>query len=220
MAVRKEVYEDLCVEEIIYFHEGNKDTPFKSFDDFERYEAEENKKPKAKQTEEDTVFADKFGYFFYKLAGKDEILNSFELQRIMAMIFRKDFPNVQDFSLEACRSLVASMDTNRNGGLAYTQFKKLWFLIMEWKSCFEICDLDKDRKINQQELYIALERLGINLEENTLKLILSRYANKTNTIDLDSFIQICSRTISLKKSFESFNSKVSLDTFLLEIIYS
>ena len=52
------------------------------------------------------TFDDMFGFFFYKVAGKDEKLNSFELQQVMSMAFHKEFPTASSFSLEACRSMI------------------------------------------------------------------------------------------------------------------
>ena len=214
----KEVDEEPCVEKRIHYLEETEELPYNIYMD--KAKKTPLKKTLSIKTEQETVFAEKFGSFFFQVAGKDERLNAFELRRVMVMIFRKDYPHAEDFSLEACRSLISSNDKNRDGVLTYDQFKKLWFIIMKWKRCFDECDLDKNRKINQEELSVALKRLGINLNENSIKLIIARYANKQNTLDLDSFIQICSKTASAKESFDKFSSKIMFDTYLLESLYS
>jgi len=169
-----------------------------------------------------SLFDDQFGFFFYKIAGDDEQLDSFELQRCMAMIFRSEFPSNTDFSLEACRSMIASTDRLRVGKLNYSQFKELWKRIMRWKYTFDSSERDKDGKIDYSEFCIALRKLGFKLEDSTIRSLMNHFQNKKQVIELDDFIQICSKTRSARKSYEKTikHGNASLDTFLLEIIYN
>lgn len=57
----------------------------------------------------DFFYADNFGNFFFQVSGADELVNAFELKKVMKMIFPKE----KHFSLETCRSMVSSVDQNR-----------------------------------------------------------------------------------------------------------
>lgn len=166
-----------------------------------------------------SAFIDNFGYFFYTIAGEDEVLNAFELQIVMGMIFKQDFPHYEDFSLEACRSMLASLDDNYDGNLNYTQFKELWFKIMRWKTIFEDSDSNENRKIDFNELKGAFDKLDVELEENTIVVLMNRFSNKEQLINLDDFIQICCKITSAKKNFENLEPNVSLGKFLFDILY-
>lgn len=169
-----------------------------------------------------SMFDDQFGFLFYKIAGEDERIDSFELQKVMAMIFRSEFPATSDFSLEACRAMIASMDSHREGKLNYSQFKDLWKRIMKWKYTFDASERDHDGRINYTELCIALRKLGFKLCDATIQCLMNRFQNKRGVIELDDFIQICSKTRAARRSYETRikQGNASLDTFLLEIIYN
>lgn len=171
------------------------------------------------------AFTEHLGVLFYKITGKDELLDAYELQRVMAMVFAKDLnlSEHNEFSLETCRCLIASIDGNRRGTLNYDQFKKLWFEIMKWKKLFETCDENNDKKIDYNELKKAVKKLGFSVKEETIRVLKSRYANREGVLNLDDFCGICSKLTTLKNNFEELErSKKSMtyDRFLMECLYS
>ena len=164
------------------------------------------------------IFLDNFGPFFYKVAGEDEMIDSFELQNVLSMIFYKK-ANSQKFSLETSRCILASADSNRDGRLSYYEFKKLWFNIIKWKKFFEESDLNKDKMISKSELEISLKKLDINIEATSTDAIFSRYGNKQNLISMDDFIQILCKLSTVTRWVKEFDKKMTLDAFIKELLY-
>ena len=58
----------------------------------------------------------------------------------------------KDFSLEACRSMVAMVDRDRNGKLDYEEFRLMWTTVMQYKSNFKAYDKDGSGDMNAIEL--------------------------------------------------------------------
>ena len=176
------------------------------------------------QTQAD-VFAEKFAILFYRVTGKDELLDAYELQMVMERMHASEIQNFNNktFSLETCRCMVASIDKNRHGNLNFDQFKRLWFQLMSWKDLFEECDQNKDKKIDENELRIAVRKLGFTLQDGTLLLLISRYANRSGTLNLDDFCGICSKLNTLKQDFDDMctsNKELTYDRFLMGCLYS
>lgn len=58
----------------------------------------------------------------------------------------------KDFSLEACRSMVAMVDRDRNGKLDYDEFRTMWTTVMQYKSNFKNYDKDGSGDMSAIEL--------------------------------------------------------------------
>ena len=58
----------------------------------------------------------------------------------------------KDFSLEACRSMVAMVDRDRNGKLDYDEFRTMWTTVMTYKSNFKQYDKDGSGDMSAIEL--------------------------------------------------------------------
>lgn len=58
----------------------------------------------------------------------------------------------KDFSLEACRSMVAMVDRDRNGKLDYDEFRTMWTTVMQYKGNFKAYDKDGSGDMNAIEL--------------------------------------------------------------------
>ena len=82
----------------------------------------EKSRESSEKNRESSEISESFGYFFYSVAGVDEVVNAFELKEVLGKIFEEDLKN--GFSLEACRSLIASHDDSFTGNLSYNQFKR------------------------------------------------------------------------------------------------
>ena len=165
----------------------------------------------------DSMFKESFGAFFYKIAGPDELIDSFELQNVLKMIFKE---NGNHIGLETSRCILASADTNRDGRLSYSEFKNLWFKVIKWKKCFEKSDLNKDKMINKVELDLAFKELGIHrINSTTTDAIFSRYGNKQNLISMDDFIQILCKLDSATQWAKEFDKNMTLDAFMKELLY-
>ena len=229
----EEVEEPICEE--LYLQEDKKELSFSSIELAEQEATSDgpaisrtNAKPvrkassKSQESKDADGFDDQFSYFFYKIAGADERLDAFELQRVMGMIFRSFFPKNSDFSLEACRAMISSMDHHRLGKLNYTQFKELWQKLMKWKHTFEVSDVNHDSMIDFSELCTGMNKLGLQLDDTTIQVLMNRFQNHSKLIELDDFLQICCKSIAARKSYQTVvkDGNAPLDTFMLHIIYN
>jgi len=219
------VYEEPCVAiEICLNSDGDK-TDTKRFTEFLKKDVvtnEGNQDQRPKTDEKESVFANKFGFFFFKVTGKDELMDAYELQKVMQMSFKRDFNDNTKFSLETCRCLIATIDHGYQGSLAYEQFKQLWFTVMKWKHLFEVCDANKDRKIDKSELTVALQKLGFELESKTVDVVMNRYMNRIGTLNLDDFCGICSKLVALKVSYDRLKDakQLTYENYFMESLYS
>lgn len=90
---------------------------------------------------------------------------------------------------------------------------------MRWKTIFEDSDSNENRKIDFNELKGAFDKLDVELEDNTIVVLMNRFSNKEQLINLDDFIQICCKITSAKENFENLEPNVSLGKFLFDILY-
>lgn len=226
------VQEEPCVESRITFQYdgGNNETNDERSEEemyLEYLDQDEPIKTSSKLNNEnpDDVFAEKFAVLFYKVTGKDEVLDAYELQMVMKRIHANELETFhgKTFSLETCRCMVSSIDKNRRGYLNFDQFKRLWFQIMYWKNLFEDCDLNNDDKIDFQELQIAAGKLGFTLKDETLQLLINRYVNRSGTLNLDDFCGICSKLVALKQNFDDMSNsekELTYDRYLIGCLYT
>eukprot|EP00111_Clytia_hemisphaerica_P006759 TCONS_00019543-protein len=226
---RREVDEPLCVAiNVALLYEDNNFILLNEKDFDEAVKGVQEIKcdePRKRAYSANEAFTEHLGVLFYKITGKDELLDAYELQRVMDMVFAKDLKLSEhnEFSLETCRCLIASIDRNRRGTLNYHQFKKLWFEIMKWKKLFEVCDENNDKKIDYNELKKAVSRLGFSVKEETIRILKSRYTNREGVLDLDDFCGICSKLTTLRNNFEEMELSekcMTYDRFLMECLYS
>lgn len=176
-------------------------------------------KPKKVSSEDNKAFDSKFKDFFDKVAGADGEIDAFELQNILNSAFKKEMGG-REFSLEACRSMVAMVDRDRNGKLEYSEFREMWQTVMQYKNAFKQYDKDGSGDMNAVELRDALAKLDFRLSTPILSSLVLRYANKKGNVSMDDFVQICCR---IKSSFESYLSyqgkSFSLDDYIMSAVY-
>ena len=174
-----------------------------------------------RSNETNPFYDDQFAYIFYKIAGKDERIDAYELQRMMGMFFRSKLSKKTDFNLETCRCMLASIDTSRVGKLTYGQFQTLWKNLMKWTHTFDLSDHNKNGKIDYTELSASLDRLGVHLNDDNIRKLMNRFQNKQHVIEIDDFMQICCKITTAKHSFQNDikDGTASLDAFFLKMIY-
>lgn len=179
----------------------------------------EYKDKKLSDTEKES-FDSKFKGFFDKVAGSDGEIDAFELQSILNSAFKKEMEG-KAFSLEACRSMIAMVDRDRNGKLDYEEFRTMWITVMSYKNTFSTFDKDKSGDMNAVELRDALSKLGFKLSTPVLSSLTLRYANKKGQVNLDDFIQMCCRVKSSFESYLSYQGKsFSLDDYIMSAVYT
>ena len=177
-------------------------------------------KPRQESASEDASFDAKFKPFFVKVAGKDEEIDAFELQTVLTAALKTEMHG-KEFSLEACRSMVAMTDRDRNGRLDYNEFRSCWRTIMEWKNNFNAYDKDGSGDMDAIELRDALAKLGFKLSSPALSSLALRYVNKHGNVSFDDYIQACCRVRSSFESYLSYQGKsFTLDDYIMSAIYT
>lgn len=177
-------------------------------------------KPKVLSQSEKDSFDSKFKPFFEKVAGNDGEIDAFELQAVLNSAFKKEM-NGKSFSLEACRSMVAMVDRDRNGKLDYDEFRTMWTTVMRYKANFAQYDKDKSGDMSATELRDALAKLGFKLSTPVLSSLTLRYANKKGQVNIDDYLQICCRVKSSFESYLSYQGKsFSLDDYIMSAVYT
>lgn len=220
------VHEEPCVRELVPELCDEDDDRYKDYiKTYCQKNDNSNQRKRSLGQQEKDEFTEKFAILFYKVTGKDEMLDAYELQAVMERMHAKELQNFNNntFSLETCRCMVASIDKNRRGTLNFDQFKRLWNRLMTWKDLFDECDLNKSQEIDEHELGIAVNKLGFKLKDETLHLIVCRYANRSGTLNLDDFCGICSKLKTLQESFNEMctsNKELTYDRFLMDSLYS
>ena len=112
-------------------------------------------------------------------------------------------------------------DFDRSGNLDFMEFKKLWPKIMEWKHCFETFDQDRSSTIDRKELMQVLNQLDVQLNSETIDLVVARYVNKRGTINLDDFIQVCARLTSIVDSYWRFQrNDLTFEEMMMGSLYN
>jgi len=177
-------------------------------------------KPKVLSQSEKDSFDSKFKPFFEKVAGNDGEIDAFELQAVLNSAFKKEM-NGKSFSLEACRSMVAMVDRDRNGKLDYDEFRTMWTTVMRYKANFAQYDKDQSGDMSATELRDALAKLGFKLSTPVLSSLTLRYANKKGQVNIDDYLQICCRVKSSFESYLSYQGKsFSLDDYIMSAVYT
>ncbi|XP_039367860.1 peflin [Mauremys reevesii] len=134
-----------------------------------------------------TVDADHSGYISIKEL-KQALVNS----------------NWSAFNDETCLMMINMFDKTKSGRIDVFAFSALWRFIQQWKNLFQQYDRDRSGSINFSELQQALAQMGYNLSPQFTQLLLARYSQRASnaTIQLDSFIQLCTQLQSITEAFQ------------------
>ena len=97
--------------------------------------------------------------------------------------------------------MAAMMDHDRNGTLDYEEFQKLWSAVREYKETFSQQDVDKSGGLSCGELGQALSKIGFEMSDNVLSVLIARFSDRSGLVCLDDFVQICCRVKSAYGEF-------------------
>jgi calpain len=135
--------------------------------------------------------------------AKDEEIGAQELKQILDIGLRTEF-QFNGFSIEVCRSMVATMDFDLSGKLGLDEFLSLWKNILAWKDVFLQHDVDRSGSLDPSELRNALNKAGFPVNLRVLKLLVRRYGSQDGNLLFDDFILFLVR---LKTMLEIFKEK-------------
>ncbi|KAM8975211.1 peflin isoform 2-T2 [Pelodytes ibericus] len=130
--------------------------------------------------------------------------------------------NWSAFNDETCTMMMNMFDKTGSGRIDLFGFSALWRFIQQWRNLFQQYDRDRSGSINHGELHQALSQMGYNLSTQFVQMVMSRYAPRSanHTLQLDSFIQICTQLQSMTEAFgekdtsRSGNARLSYEDFL------
>ncbi|XP_077338072.1 peflin [Lithobates pipiens] len=156
-----------------------------------------------------TVDSDRSGYITLKEL-KQALVNS----------------NWSTFNDETCTMMLNMFDRGQSGKIDLYGFSALWTYLQQWKSLFQQYDRDRSGSISYAELHQALSQMGYSLSPQFVQQVMTRYAPRSAnmTLQLDGFIQVCTRLQSMTESFRekdtarSGNVRLSYDDFLTAFV--
>ncbi|XP_037551407.1 calpain-A [Nematolebias whitei] len=156
---------------------------------------EKIKKPKNKNDNENKKA------FFRQYSDKYEEVDAEQLQKLLNETILKGDLKSGGFSIDACRSMVALMDSSVTGKLNSEEFVRLWNKVMKYKEVFHLTDVDKTGTLSLSELRNAFIASELKVSDEMLNLMALRYGASSGHMTLESFISLILRLDCMLKIF-------------------
>ncbi|XP_075179654.1 calpain-1 catalytic subunit-like [Anomaloglossus baeobatrachus] len=139
-----------------------------------------------------------FNKHFTRLSGQDQEISPEELQSIMVQTTSKHSHLKTDgFSIETCNQLLKIADRSRTGKLQAEEFRYLWSKIKEWEHIFTKHDCDRSGTMDVQELRLALEAAGFQLNNKLVEQLCIKYGDDLRRVDFDSFLSCLAHLVDV-----------------------
>ncbi|RVE67655.1 hypothetical protein OJAV_G00104950 [Oryzias javanicus] len=130
---------------------------------------------------------------FRQFSDKYEEVDAEKLQLILNDRILKGDLKSGGFSTDACRSMVALMDTSVTGKLNGEEFVRLWRKVGKYKEIFNKCDVSQTGTLSLKELRNAIIAAGRGISDDILNVIALRYGASSGHITLENFISLILR---------------------------
>ncbi|KAF6717920.1 Calpain-1 catalytic subunit [Oryzias melastigma] len=130
---------------------------------------------------------------FRQFSDKYEEVDAEKLQLILNDRILKGDLKSGGFSTDACRSMVALMDTSVTGKLNSEEFVRLWKKVVKYKEIFYKCDVSQTGTLSLKELRNAIIAAGRGISDDILNVIALRYGASSGHITLENFISLILR---------------------------
>ncbi|XP_040917390.1 calpain-1 catalytic subunit-like [Toxotes jaculatrix] len=130
---------------------------------------------------------------FRQYSDKYEEVDAEQLQMILNDRILKGDLKSGGFSIDACRSMVALMDTSITGKLNGEEFVRLWKKVVSYKDIFFRTDVSQTGTLSLSELRNAIMATGKRMSDDMLNLMALRYGGSSGHITLESFISLILR---------------------------
>ncbi|XP_076604935.1 calpain-1 catalytic subunit-like [Chaetodon auriga] len=140
--------------------------------------------------------------FFRQYSDKYEEVDSEQLQKLLnERVLQGDLKS-GGFSIDACRSMVALMDTSITGKLNGEEFVRLCQRIDTYKDIFFRTDVSQTGTLSLIELRNAVMASGLRISDDMLNLMALRYGTSSGVITLENFISLILRFECMSQIFK------------------
>ncbi|XP_006807536.1 calpain-1 catalytic subunit-like [Neolamprologus brichardi] len=157
--------------------------------------------------------------FFRQYSDKYEEVDAEQLQRLLNENILKGDMKSGGFSLDACRSMVALLDTSITGKLNSEEFVRLWNKVTKYKETFFLTDVSKTGTLSLSELRNAFVASGMKVSDDMLSLMALRYGASSGHMTLECFISLMIRLDCMKKIFRQLSDGKSINLKESEWMY-
>ncbi|XP_039993614.1 calpain-1 catalytic subunit-like isoform X2 [Xiphias gladius] len=157
--------------------------------------------------------------FFRQYSDKYEEVDAERLQGLLNENILKGDLKSGGFSIDACRSMVALMDTSITGKLNGDEFVRLWKKVFTYKDIFFCTDVSRTGTLSLRELRNAFTASGMTVGDDMLNLLALRYGASSGHITLESFISLILRFDCMKKIFQQLSDGKALSLQESEWMY-
>ncbi|XP_071402621.1 calpain-1 catalytic subunit-like [Centroberyx affinis] len=181
----------------------------------ERVEVE--KKPK--RTENGSDVDENKKILFRQYSDQYEEVDAEQLQRLLNQNILQGDLKAGGFSLDACHSMVALMDTSITGKLNSGEFVRLWNKVSAYKDIFFSTDVSQTGTLSLSELRNAIMASGMRVSDDMLNLMALRYGASTGNMTLDSFISLVLRMDCMSKIFKQLSDGMTMSLRESEWMY-
>ncbi|XP_040917436.1 calpain-1 catalytic subunit-like [Toxotes jaculatrix] len=142
---------------------------------------------------------------FRQYSDKYEEVDAEQLQRLLNENILKGDLKYGGFSIDACRSMVALMDTSITGKLNSEEFVRLWKKVTTYKDIFFLTDVSRTGTLSLSELRNAFVASGMRVSDDMLNLMALRYGASSGHMTLESFISLILRLDCMYKIFKQLS---------------
>ncbi|XP_031144585.1 calpain-8-like [Sander lucioperca] len=143
---------------------------------------------------------------FSQYSDKYEEVDAEQLQRLLNEKILKGDLKSGGFSIDACRSMVALMDTSITGKLNGEEFVRLWRKVITYKDVFFHTDVSRTGTLSLSELRNAFLASGVSISDDMLNLMALRYGASSGHMTLESFISLILRLDCMYKIFKQLSN--------------
>ncbi|KAM8915943.1 calpain-1 catalytic subunit-like isoform 1-T2 [Spinachia spinachia] len=142
---------------------------------------------------------------FHQNSDRFEEVDAETLQMLLNEKVLKGDLKSGGFSIEACRSMVALMDTSISGKLNGEEFVRLWKKVVTYRDVFFLTDVSQTGSLSLSELRNAFAASGRRMKDDMLSLMALRYGASSGHITLESFISLILRLDCMSKIFKQLS---------------
>ncbi|KAM7404073.1 hypothetical protein PAMA_004478 [Pampus argenteus] len=147
---------------------------------------------------------------FRQFSSKYEEMNAEQLLELLNAEILQGNLKSGGFTIDACRSMVALMDTSITGKLNSKEFLILWDKIVTYKDIFYGADTSKSGTLSQSELRNAVMATGKRTSDHMLNLMALRFCSSFGEITLESFICLIIRFECMKGIFKKLSDGMTV----------